>query len=113
MIHIHNGHIRLRIVITVVGSNMKINTWRERKDDSDMCPKCRLLRQNFPMFEMEGFKILLCMQPSCGTLFVPKSEREKIDMKTLMNPLACSVCGKTCKNALGLNSHMRSHGNSP
>ena len=89
---------------------MEIATWKDERYKGDQCPKCRLLNQNFPIFELDGFKVFVCMESHCGTLFIPKSERNKIDVKTLMNPLACTVCGKVCKNKLGLNSHLRSHG---
>jgi len=94
---------------------MKIATWHDEKYQSYVCPKCRLLRQNFPIFELDGVKVFLCMQPSCGTLFVPKSERARIDIKALMeaqdNPLLCDVldCGFVAKSKAGLGAHMRSH----
>jgi hypothetical protein len=37
-------------------------------------------------------------------------EEVKPEAKTeAPNPLICDVCGKECKNQLGLNSHKRSH----
>ena len=88
---------------------MKIATWKNEKYIGDQCPKCRLLKQNFPIFKLDGFEFFVCMEAHCGTLFLPKSERKKIDIKTLMSPLTCNICGKVCKAKIGYISHMKTH----
>ena len=90
---------------------MEIAHWKDERYKGDVCPKCRMLNQNFPILGATLFSYdvkvqeFLCM--TCGTIFVPKSERSKIDIKALMNPLTCT-CGKVCKSKAGLESHKRS-----
>ena len=85
----------------------------------EKCPVCLEVGGAVPFFELElgGVPILICAKPACRCLFVPSF----VDLKALIEAesevvvepddtsLTCRVCGKECKSALGLGSHMRSH----
>jgi hypothetical protein len=91
---------------------MKIATWKEEKYKGEKCPICRYLNQNFPVIKLGDLDVFLCMQKNCGALFVPKYEREEINIKELIEKqleLTCKNCGKVCKNKIGYISHMKSH----
>ena len=88
---------------------------------TEKCPVCMEIGGAAPFFELElgRVPVLVCARASCRCLFVPSY----VDLKRLVieskpeiqgvqegaSDLACKVCGKECKSALGLSSHMRSH----
>ena len=47
--------------------------------------------------------------PGCGTPLAPSGKLTVNDIEPEEEHV-CEVCGKVCKSALGLHSHMRSHG---
>ena len=95
----------------------------ERYKD-EKCPQCRTAFQDF----MELSEDLLgCF--SCGVAFIPKSTKDseyagkKVQLELQLREMSegdiesdgvkglkCSVCGKVCKNKLGLMAHQRVHG---
>jgi len=70
-------------------------------DVGQLAPSGRLLLVDPPPFK----------EPEIPQVETPAPVEEvKPEAKTeAPNPLICDVCGKECKNQLGLNSHKRSH----
>ena len=84
-----------------------------REAGSDKCPRCSRTGVDFVVVQ-EG--VLGCFD--CGCLFLRKSHRVKAVLVSVVETapdvvveevpeFGCAVCGKVCKNKLGLSSHMR------
>lgn len=108
---------------------MKVASRLKMPYNLEKCPVCLEIGGAVPFFETElgGVPVLICAKVSCRCLFVPSF----VDLRALVKPVevvdapavpvvkdpafpvdgsfACTVCGKWCKSALGLGSHMRSH----
>ena len=87
---------------------MRIASRFDDRYKTEKCPVCLSISQNFMELSENTLGCLYC-----GCVFVPKFIRKGLDIKALLEAqskeLICEVCGKVCKSALGLTSHMRSH----
>ena len=87
---------------------MKIASRFDPKYSYEKCPACLNISQNFLIIDDIQ---LACLQQSCGCVFVRKEFIESLDVRGMLEKqdTTCKVCGKICKNHIGLFSHKRSH----
>jgi len=92
---------------------MKIASRFDPKYSFEKCPFCKNISQNFLIIDDVQ---LACLVPSCGAVFVRKEFLQSLNVRELLENQAkhkdttCDICGKLCKNKIGLTGHMRSHG---